>query len=159
MILVLLGTIKLQFSRPLLEIENLCKHGIIKEKIIVQSGHTKYYSEYFEVIPFMKPDWLEKLIEESSIVITHAGTGSVLGAVRKNKKTIAVARYKELNEHVDDHQLDLLDEFSKKGYIIPWYKDDKLYELLQKIESFTPNIFISQKHKIIEYLINYIQDI
>ncbi len=159
MILVLLGTIKLQFSRPLSEIDKLCHQKVIKEKVIVQSGFTKYHSEYFDIIPFMNPDRLIQRIEEANIVITHGGTGSVLGAIKKNKKTIAVARYKELNEHVDNHQLDLLDEFSRRGYIIPWYKDDKLHDLLQKTESFTPNIFRSQKDKIIDYLINYIQGI
>jgi len=159
MILILLGTIKLEFVRPLKEIEKLCKKGIIKDHIIVQSGFTNYTSKYFEVIPFIKPQRLEELIEQSTLVITHAGTGSVLSALKKNKKIIAVARYFELNEHVDNHQLDLLNEFSKKGYIVPWYKEDNLLKIYHKIETFEPKQYISKKQYILEYIQNYIKKI
>lgn len=159
MILVLLGTMNFQFTRPLKEIEKLCKNGIIDDEIIVQSGFTVYHSKYFEIIPFIEPDEINKLIEKSSLIISHAGTGSVMGAIKKNKKTIAVARYQELGEHIDNHQLDLLDEFSIKGYLIPWYKDDNLIELLSKVKTFTPKPYISSKQKIIDHLKNYIYNI
>ena len=159
MILIQLGTTKFQFTRPLSEIENLCEQGIINDKIIVQSGFTKYQSKHFEIIPLIETDKLNELIDKSTLVISHAGTGSVLGAIKKNKKTIAVARYQELGEHIDNHQLDLLDEFSKKGYLIPWYKEDNLIDILSKVKTFTPKPYISSKQKIIEYLKNYISDI
>lgn len=159
MILILLGTIKLEFTRPLIEIEKLCKKGVINEKIIVQSGFTNYFSQYFEIIPFIKPDLLADLIEDASLVITHAGTGSVLGAIKKNKKVIAVARYQELYEHVDNHQLDLINEFSKKNYLIPWYKEDKLQEIFEKVKNFSPNPYDSNKQKILDYIYNFITNI
>ena len=159
MILILLGTIQLEFVRPLKEIEKLCEKGIIQDKIIVQSGFTKYNSKYFEIIPFIEPDILNQLIEDAELVISHAGTGSVVGALKKQKKVIAVARYVELTEHVDNHQLDLLEEFEKKGYLIPWYKDDNVIELFTMANNFKPNPYLSQKEHILKYLENYILSI
>ena len=159
MIFVLLGTIQFEFVRPLKDIESLCKKGIIKEEVIVQAGYTKFDSEYLKIIPFIEPSEMDKLIEKASLIITHGGTGSVLKALKKRKKIIAVARYQELKEHVDDHQLELLAEFSKNNYLIPWFKDDNLEKILEKVKVFEPNPYYSQKDKIINYIENYINNI
>ncbi len=152
MILIFLGTIKMDFKRPLVEIENLCRQGFIDERIIVQAGYTKYSSKYFEMIPFIDPHRIDDLLNDARIVISHAGTGSVLSALKKEKKIIAVARYAEYDEHVDNHQIDLLNEFAESKYIIPWRKEDKLIHLLEKVNEFKPNPYKSNKQIVIEYI-------
>ena len=74
MILVTLGTQKEPFTRLLDCIEN----SKIKDKIIVQAGHTKYESKKMEIFDFITYDEMVKLINDSSLVITHGGTGSIL---------------------------------------------------------------------------------
>jgi UDP-N-acetylglucosamine transferase subunit ALG13 len=152
MILILLGTIKLDFKRPLVEVDDLCQQGIINEKIIVQAGFTTYLSKYLEIIPFIDPEIIDDLLSEARLVITHAGSGSVISALKKEKKIISIARYAEYNEHVDNHQLDLLNEFAKSKYIIPWYKEDKLADLIKLVNEFKPNLYISNKKNILEYI-------
>ena len=54
MILVTLGTQDKTFVRLLDEIDKLINKGIIKDKVIVQAGFTKYSSdnmEIFDLIP------------------------------------------------------------------------------------------------------------
>ena len=152
MILVLLRSIKLEFTRPLREIDSLCDDGLLDDHILVQAGFTTFSSRHLELVPFFEHEKLNSLIDQCDLVITHAGTGSVLSALKKRKRTIAVARYQELQEHVDNHQLDLLDEFSRKNYLIPWYKDDKLLTLLDRAKSFTPSPYVSQKEAVIKYI-------
>ena len=50
-------------------------------------------------------------MEKANIVITHGGTGAIIGAVKKGKKVIAVPRLAKYGEHVDDHQLQLIKQF------------------------------------------------
>ena len=50
-------------------------------------------------------------MEKANIVITHGGTGAIIGAVKKGKKVIAVPRLAKYGEHVDDHQLQLIKKF------------------------------------------------
>lgn len=50
-------------------------------------------------------------MEKANIVITHGGTGAIIGAVKKGKKVIAVPRRAKYGEHVDDHQLQLIKQF------------------------------------------------
>jgi UDP-N-acetylglucosamine transferase subunit ALG13 len=92
MILVLLGTFPTAFKRPLVEIDRLCREGKINEKVIVQSGHTQFESEFLEMRPFIAPDELTGIYKEARIVITQAGTGSLLKGMKLHKKIIAIPR-------------------------------------------------------------------
>jgi UDP-N-acetylglucosamine transferase subunit ALG13 len=159
MILVLLGTIVVEFKRPLIEIEKLCQDGTISEEVIVQSGYTKLNSQYLIIKPFILPDELTELHEKARIIITHAGAGSLINALNFKKKIIAIARLKKFGEHVDDHQVEILEEFTKLNYILPWHHNVTLKSVLEKIDDFTPRNFISNKQSIINYLKDYIDSI
>lgn len=159
MILVLLGTFPMTFQRPLLEIEKLMKKGIIKNEVIVQSGHTPFESKHLKIIPFMPMNELLDLYKKADLIISQGGTGSIIKGIKLGKKVILIPRLFKLNEHVDDHQTELAVEMSKNGYVIPWFENDKLEDLLLKAEVFEPRRFISDNKKITEFLINYIDTI
>ena len=156
MILVLLGTFTIEFPRPLIELEKLCNEGKISEEIIVQSGHTRYESPYFRIIPFMDIDTLDDLYSKARIIITHGGTGSMLAAIKRGKPVIAIPRLKKNKEHIDDHQLEIVEVFRKKGYIIAWHESDSLDLILKNAGNFVPNKYESKKQVIIDYLKKYI---
>lgn len=159
MIIVLLGTFPTAFVRPLVEIDRLCRVGIIKEKVIVQSGYTKFDSEYLEMRPFIPPDELTELYKEARVVISQAGTGSLIKGLKLDKKIISIPRLAKFGEVVDDHQEEILYEFTKLNYILPWTEDISLETALNKIENFEPSPYISTKQKIIDHLEEYINSI
>lgn len=159
MIIVLLGTFPTAFERPLIEIDRLCREGIIKEKVIVQSGHTKFDSEYLEMRPFIPPDELTELYKEARLVITQAGTGSLLKGMKLNKKIISIPRLAKYEEVVDNHQEEILHEFTKLNYILPWTEDVALETVLNQIQDFQPSPYLSTKQKIINHLEEYIDSI
>lgn len=159
MILVLLGTFDIEFSRPLYELEKLCSTGSLTEEIVVQNGHTKFDSPYFKMMPFIDPVKLNSLYNAADLIITHAGTGSILKGVKLGKKVIAIARLKKYSEHVDDHQLEILNEFTRLGYIIPWNESDSLYSILLNVDLYILNRYTSNKENVINYLKEYIDSI
>lgn len=160
MILVLLGTFVAVFRRPLIELEKLCKEGIINEDVIVQSGYTTFdESIHLKLTPFFNPQELTALHLKARLIITHAGTGSIMNAMRLKKKTIAIARLAKHNEHVDDHQIEILEEFAHSGYILPWRELDDISTVLVKAEQFKPARFESGNSKIINYITAYIETI
>ena len=73
MILVMLGTQNNSFHRLLEEIEYQIKKGTIKEKVIVQSGYTKYKSKNMEIIDFIPREEIGNYQEKASLIITHGG--------------------------------------------------------------------------------------
>ncbi|MDX1426710.1 PssE/Cps14G family polysaccharide biosynthesis glycosyltransferase [Salegentibacter mishustinae] len=159
MIIVLLGTFPTAFKRPLIEIEKLCKKGLITEEVIVQSGHTQFDSEYMKMRPFISPDELTELYKQARVVITQAGTGSLIKGMKLNKKIIAIPRLAKYGEVVDDHQEEILHEFTKQNYILPWTEDIALEEVLSKIDDFKPSPYVSTKQNIIDHLEGYINSL
>lgn len=157
MILVLLGTFPTQFTRPLIAIDALCKEGKIREKVIVQSGFTEFPSEHLDYKPFVPVEELDLLYQEARIIISHAGSGSLLKGLKMGKKIIAIPRMPKYGEVVDEHQLEILEEFEKENYLLAWRETDDLADLLVQIDSFEPKPFVSSKQNIINFLDQYME--
>ncbi len=159
MILVLLGTFPIAFKRPLFELERLCQEGKITEEVIVQNGHTQMDSRHLTLRPFIPPDELTTLYERARVIISHAGTGSLLKGIKLHKKVIAIARLVKYGEHIDDHQTEILEEFARLNYILPWREHDSPEELLTAVETFSPARYLSSKQQFIDYLTDYIDSL
>jgi len=148
MILVTLGTQKQSFDRLL----NYIEEANINDKIIVQAGHTKFKSKKMEIFNFIDYEKMNKLIEDADIVITHGGTGSIVGPLKKGKIVIACARKKEYGEHVDNHQEQIVDVLSKEGYILSLDENNKLDNILKKIDNINLKKFESNANNFIKKL-------
>ncbi len=158
LILVVLGTHELPFTRLLEEVERLKKEGFITEEVIVQAGHTKYESDVLNIKPFVNYEVMDQLMEDASVIITHAGTGSVISALKKGKKVIAAARLKKYGEHNDDHQLQLLSIFLEQKHILSWGEGEDLSKVMKQTVSFEPVPFKSGKEKMFSILTNFIKE-
>lgn len=156
MILVTLGTQDKEFTRLLKEIDRLIDKKVITDKVIVQAGYTKYESKNMEVFDYVPTDELDKYIDKADYIITHAGVGSVFGALNKNKKIIAVPRLSKYKEHSNDHQLQLLEEFGKENLLIPVIEMDELEDAIKKIDKFKPNKYSSNNKNMVKLVSNYI---
>ena len=157
MILVLLGTQNNSFERLLKEIEKCINDGIIKEKVIVQAGFTKFSSEKMEILKLIPMENLNKLIDEANFIITHGGVGSIVSSIKKGKKVIAVPRQKKYNEHVNDHQLQIVNSFADVGYIKKVIEVGKLRNVINKIDEFVPKKFESNTENIIRMIEEFIE--
>lgn len=158
MILVMLGTQNNDFHRLLKEINKLINEGIIKEEVIVQAGYTKYESKNMKIIDFVSGEELEKLEQQASCIITHGGVGSIIGSIEKGKKVIAVPRLKQYGEHVNDHQLDIVESFDKLGYIIGITDVSQLEKALQRVDVFEPKKYIQNTGNIIKIVEDFIDN-
>jgi len=136
MIFITLGTQDKHFDRLLNAVYKL----ETDEKIVAQIGSTEFKSskpeEKFEIHKFLSNEEFEKYMDEARVVITHAGVGTIVYGLKKHKKMIVAARLKKYGEHVNDHQLQILQTFASEGYIIPLENFDDLPKLLEM--EFTP---------------------
>lgn len=159
MILVLLGTQHNEFTRLLQKIEDCINEGIINEKVIVQAGFTKYKTEKMEIFDMISKETISKLIDDANIIITHGGVGSIVMALKKKKKVIAVPRLHEFNEHVNNHQRQIINVFNEKKYIIGIQNVEDLPEALKKIPEFVPEEYKGNNKNIINTIENFIDNI
>ena len=157
MIFVTLGSQDKPFNRLLKKIDELIECGLIKEEVIVQAGPTDYQSSKMKIIDFLPIDEFNNYISKSEFVIAHAGVGSILDCLKKNKKVIAVARLAKYGEIANDHQLEIIDEFTKLGFIIGCKDVDDLEKCLKDIKSFNPKKFVSNNQKFVDLIDEYLQ--
>ena len=158
MILVLLGTQNNDFSRLLFEIDNCIVSGAIKDSVVVQAGHSSYNSSNMEIFDFIEKDKMDDLIFKSDLIITHGGVGSIMKCIKLGKKVIAVPRLKKYGEHVNDHQIQIVENFSNKGYIKAVFEIENLETTIKNIDTFIPAPFNNDTSKIIELISNYIDN-
>ena len=158
MILVTLGTQDKSFVRLLQAIDKEIEKGNIKDKVLVQAGYTKYKSKNMEIFKSVSSDRLEELMEEASLIITHGGVGSILTALKHHKKVIATPRLSKHNEHTNDHQKQIIEEFGRLGYILPLKDLTKLDKILEKSKTFKPKDFKSNNENFKELITSYIEE-
>ena len=154
MILVTLGTQDKEFPRLLMDVEKLIDKSIIKEEVIAQIGSTNYSSDKIKLVDYISRNELLNYIKESDYVITHGGVGTIIDSLNMHKKVIAVPRLKKYKEHVNDHQLEIVREFSKLGYILD---GSNLEQAIYKIDNFTPKTYISNNNSFIKLIDDYIE--
>lgn len=158
MIFVILGTQDKTFPRLLEAIDKQIENGNIKDKVIAQVGSTKYESNNMKIVDFMPVEEFNKYIDDADFIITHAGVGTILTALNKNKKIIAAPRLKKYGEHVNDHQIQIVEKFSEEGYVIPLEDFDKFDEALEKVKKFVPNKFVSNKDNFLKNIKKEIEE-
>ncbi len=159
MILVILGTQDKKFIRLLEEIDNLIERKVIKEKVIVQAGYSSSYkSNNMEILNLISKIDFENLIKTANLIITHGGVGSILTGLKYNKKIIAVPRLKKYREHVNDHQLQIVNNFSKEGYIIGVDDVKDIEEALSKVKDFKPKKYKSNKDNVLKLMEKLIEE-
>ena len=143
MIFVTVGTQDKQFTRLLSAVERAVKKSEITDKVIVQAGNTKYESELLEVLNYIPYEQFNEYLAKADVIITHGGVGNILNALKLGKKVIAVPRLKKYAEHINDHQLQIVQKMTEKGYILSCEDELKIANKVKEAQSFIPKEFIS----------------
>lgn len=92
MIFITLGSQKFQFNRLLEQVDKLIEEGKITEEVFAQSGYSDYEPKNYRFKNFLDRDEFIRVMRECDKVITHGGTGAIIGAVKQGKKVIALPR-------------------------------------------------------------------
>ena len=157
MIFITLGSQKFQFNRLLREVDSLIEKGMItKKEVFAQIGYSDYIPKNYEYKNFLDRDEFKRMMDNSNIVITHGGTGAIVGAVKKGKKVIAVPRLEEFNEHVDNHQLQIVQQFENMQFIKSVINIENLELAIIEIQKIEFKKYVSNTTNIISSIENYI---
>lgn len=149
MIFVTLGSQKFPFDRLLQELDRLIEAGSITQPVFAQTGYSTYTPKHFTAQAFLDRDGFAAKMQEADLVITHAGTGAIIGAVKAGKKVIAVPRLPQYGEHVDDHQTQIIDQFNDMDLILGLSDVAQLEAALSEIPNRQFQSYVSNTHTII----------
>ena len=157
MIFVTVGSQKFQFNRLLKKIDELIESGDIKEEVFAQIGVSDYIPKNYTYKDFVTQDEFKEYMDKADLIITHAGTGAIVTALKKDKKVIAIPRLSEYGEHVDDHQIQLINEFKELNFIEPVYKIDELENAIKTVKEKKYNKYISNTTRILKDIEDFIE--
>jgi UDP-N-acetylglucosamine transferase subunit ALG13 len=108
----------LPFDRLVDSVAQLKQAGAIPEAVRLQTGVGGRRPDgvtVSETLPFAE---IQTLLRDASIVVCHGGTGSIITALRQGCHVIAIPRQSEKGEHYDDHQVEIVDAFQKRGLVM-----------------------------------------
>ncbi len=156
MILITTGSQKFQFDRLIKKVDELVGAGMIEDTVFAQIGSGTYKPQNIEYCDFLDREAFQKKMDECSMVITHGGTGVIINAVKKGKKVIAVPRLAQYGEHVDDHQIQLLEQFDEMNLICSCYNIEELGKCYQETLTKEFMQYQSNTQKIIQDIETYL---
>ena len=158
-IFITTGSQKFQFNRLLKEVDQLYEDGLLTMSAFAQIGSSDYRPKHYEYRDFLDRDAFAVEMDRADIVITHGGTGVIISAVKKGKKVIAVPRLAKYGEHVDDHQLQLLEQFEGMGIIEVCHETDNLADCLARVESAQYKTYVSNTAKIVKSIDEFLKEV
>ncbi len=122
----------------------------IDAEIKMQTGSSSFISTKYECNKFVENFNTE--IENADVIICHGGIGSILTGLNQAKRIIAVPRLSAYSEHVNDHQVEIVDEYTKLGYIKQANNQKELQCAIDEIMDFKPKEYKSNNKEFINNL-------
>lgn len=156
-IFVMFGTQDKRFDRLLNAI--LASKFIKDNDVYVQLGYTKGEYEGIHCQEYYSEEELMHQIDIADLIITHAGVGAIVSALKLKKRVIVVPRLGEFKEQNNDHQVQIMERFDKQGYIIPCTDLTKLDETVNNAYNFEPKDYVTEKQGIIDEITAFINDL
>ncbi len=106
-----------------------------KEEIFAQIGDGGYIPKNFPSMDFLDEDEYMDIFNKSSIIISHAGMGTIISCLEKEKLILTLPRLHKYKEHRNDHQIFTTKSLSQKGYIYPIFNEEDMIIYLDKIKN------------------------
>lgn len=127
MIFVTIGT-QLPFDRLIKIIDELAPQ--LNEDVIAQVYQCGFTPQNIKTVDFLAPDEFNTLFDKARLIVSHAGMGTILSALQKNKPIIVFPRIAALGEHRNEHQMATARKFKEMGAVNVAMNEEELEKLL-----------------------------
>lgn len=127
MIFVTIGT-QAPFDRFIRIIDEIAPS--LKEPIIATTYKGEYKPQNIKTVDFLPPDEFNKLFNEARLIISHAGMGTIISAMNKQKPIIIFPRKASLGEHRNEHQMATAKKMEQLNYVYVAYNEEQLQTLI-----------------------------
>lgn len=130
MIFVTVGT-QLPFDRLVKAVDVWAARS--NASVFAQVGPSTTRFENIETAPFLTPDETTKRIRTASLIVAHAGMGTIFTCLAARRPLIVLPRSAELGEHRNEHQRATARKLGDRGIVtVAWDVD----ELASQMNSF-----------------------
>lgn len=150
MLLITVGTDPYQFNALMQWIDILVKYQLINEEVVVQYGSSNYLPDGSRAYRSLNEEEFLKFVDRSSLIISHCDEDLAELLEYKDTPYVLVPRLQRFREHIDNHQMEVADDFESRGIPIARSPGDLVKFLkLQQTSDIIPKIDETQ---LCEYL-------
>ncbi|TVR32034.1 MAG: glucuronosyltransferase [Spirochaetaceae bacterium] len=132
MIYVTVGT-QLPFDRMVRAMDSwAARRG--RYDVFAQIGRSSYEPSTIEWVRFLTPEDNARCLDRADLIVSHAGTGTIIDALQRCKPIIVFPRRMEFGEHRTDHQMATARRFEQRGLVCVVENETVLETLLEGSE-------------------------
>lgn len=127
--------------------------------VIAQIGPSRYRPTHMQSFAFVEHEEFRELQRRCTLMISHAGMGSIITAMEFGKPIIIMARDHRCGEHRNGHQLATLHQFSTRAGIYAARDAQELVALLEHPNELTavPTLGRSAPNEMVAQLATYVR--
>ncbi|RYD19253.1 MAG: glucuronosyltransferase [Verrucomicrobiaceae bacterium] len=132
MIFVTVGT-DLPFDRMVRVIDKWARDNGRKD-VFAQIGEGAWEPEYIGFSHFLQPPDFTEKFKAASIIISHAGMGTILSALHHGKPILVVPKRASLGEHRNEHQTATAKHMKELGNVNVAFDEHELRDRLDRLD-------------------------
>lgn len=130
MIFVTTGT-QLPFDRLIRAMDEIAP-DLGDEEIIAQAQNDSYVPHSIKVIGYLSSAEYKDIMSRARLIVSHAGTGTIISALMLKKPIIVMPRYASLGEHRNEHQSATVKKFEELQLVYAAYDSKQLQDLVRR---------------------------
>ncbi len=132
MILVTVGT-DLPFDRMVKVIDEWARRNA-RQDVFAQIGEGGWEPEYIRFSNFLEPTEFTKFFKTASVIISHAGMGTILSALHHGKPILVMPKRASLGEHRSEHQVATAKRMQELGNVNVAFDESELRDRLDHLD-------------------------
>jgi UDP-N-acetylglucosamine transferase subunit ALG13 len=109
-----------------------------RRNVFAQIGLEGRRPGFIQFKAFLNPDEFRTHVESASVVVAHAGMGSILTALELGKPILVMPRRGDLFETRNDHQVATARRLAEQGRVSVAWDDTQLDAALDRIDQLQP---------------------
>src|SRR5436190_2511423 len=94
--------------------------------IVAQISKSTYKVKNMKSFEFISPEEFEQYFQQATLLISHAGMGTIISALVNAKPLIVMPRLAKFGETRNDHQVATAQRFEALGYVNVAYNEEQL---------------------------------
>jgi UDP-N-acetylglucosamine transferase subunit ALG13 len=139
LIFVTVGNAHQGFRRLLVAMDEFAGSGLLGERVLMQIGHEAgFVPRASDWRRFMRAEEFAESLRDADVVVTHGGCGTLREVIRIGKTPVVMPRRKYHGEHVDDHQVELVEAYAERDLVVPAYEKEDLPGAIERARSRKP---------------------
>lgn len=101
-------------------------------EMVAQIGNSDFVPQFMDYHPSLPPSQFARTMASASVVVAHAGMGTIISAAEYGKPMLLLPRRGDLRETRNDHQIATAKWLESKPGISVAYNEVELNEMLER---------------------------